>query len=89
MCTDPKSDSQIPCDGMAIVRQLDAARTQLGNLILRQPGWRKQLLDIQDQLCVIIIDVAAISTDDGSSVDIQAFLNSAEVQLPPIYLEDC
>ncbi len=74
---------------MAIVRQLDAARTQLGNLILRQPGWRKQLLDIQDQLCVIIIDVAAISTDDGSSVDIQAFLNSAEVQLPPIYLEDC
>lgn len=89
MKTNPKSDSQIHREGKTIVRQLDAARNQLGNLLLRREGWEGQLLDIGNQLCTLIVDVAAICTDDGSNADIRAFLTAAEVKLPEEFLMDC
>ena len=88
MRTNPKSDSQIHREGKTIVRQLDAARNQLGNLLLHREGWEGQLLDIGNQLCTLIVDVAAICTDDGSTDEIKAFLNAAEVKLPKGYLKE-
>lgn len=86
MRTNPKTDSQIHREGKTIVRQLDAARNQLGNLLLHREGWEGQLLDIGNQLCTLIVDVAAICTDDGSNADIRAFLTDAEVRLPEEFL---
>ena len=37
-------------------------------------------------LCTLIVDVAAICTDDGSNADIRAFLTAAEVRLPEEFL---
>lgn len=88
MRTNPKSDSQIHREGKTIVRQLDAARQRIGNLSRRRHGWKEQLLDIRNQLSLLIIDVAAICTDDGSSDEIKAFLNAAEVRLPKGYLKE-
>lgn len=88
MCTHPTSDSQIHREGLAIVRQLDAARARLGNLVLHQDNWKGQILDIKEQLSSIIVDVAAICTDDGSNAEVRVFLATAEVFLPEEYLTE-
>ena len=51
-------------------------------------GWEGQLLDIGNPLCTLIVDVAAICTDDGSNADVRAFLTAAEVTLPEKFLTE-
>ena len=77
-------DSQIPCEGMAIIRQLEAARSQVRNL----PAEAASALDLEGRICMLIIDVAAISTDDGSTAQIRSLLNAAKVSLPDDYLPE-
>lgn len=89
MRTYPASDSQIHREGLAIVRHLGAASQQIEALSHRHIGLDEQLLDVQDTLCLLIIDVAAICTDDGSNADVRAFLAAAEVSLPEEYLTEC
>lgn len=88
MKTYPESDSQIHREGLAIVRQINAACQKIEKLSRRRIGLKKQLLDVQDQLCLAIIDVAAICTDDGSNAEVRAFLAAAEVKVPEKYLTE-
>ena len=78
-------DSQIHRDGMAIIRQLEAVRKQIGNL----PAELASGLDLEGRICMLIVDVAAVTTDDGSTTEIRAFLNAAKVSLPEEYLPEC
>ena len=69
---------------MAIIRQLDAARIRIGNLSAENAS----ALDLEGRICMLIVDVAAICTDDGSTAEIRAFLNAAKVSLPGDYLPE-